>query len=82
MQKEQRRMFKQVCTKLQWKYGGNEVYVAGEFNDWQTNTLPLTKNIDGVWELTLRLPPGRHQYKVNLFLSLSLNDLVHMLHHH
>jgi hypothetical protein len=57
-------MIRHLCTKLQWRYGGNKVYVAGDFNDWQINTLPMTKNSDGIWELTLRLPPGRHQYKM------------------
>jgi hypothetical protein len=67
---------RRICIKLQWKYGGEQVYVAGQFNDWQPNTLPMNKNNDDVWELKLRLPAGRYQYKV---LSLSLSRFSYTL---
>ena len=42
----------------------NEVYLAGEFNGWHTQTLPMIKGEDGVWNATMELPVGRHEYKL------------------
>ncbi len=39
------------------------VYVAGEFNGWDTGSLPMEKNKDGVWRLKIKLLPGRYEYK-------------------
>lgn len=69
---------RRICIKLQWKYGGEQVYVAGQFNDWQPNTLRMNKNNDDVWELKLRLPAGRYQYKV-LSPSLPFSFFLHSL---
>ena len=41
-----------------------EVYVAGEFNRWDTRSLPMKKDKDGVWEAKIKLLPGRHEYKL------------------
>jgi 1,4-alpha-glucan branching enzyme len=40
----------------------NSVNLAGSFNQWDTGATPM-ENVDGVWEVTVDLPPGRHQYK-------------------
>ena len=40
----------------------NSVHLAGSFNQWDTSATPM-ENDDGVWEVTVDLPPGRHQYK-------------------
>jgi len=38
--------------------------VAGSFNDWNTKANPLADpDDDGVWEATVDLPAGSHQYK-------------------
>jgi 1,4-alpha-glucan branching enzyme len=43
---------------------GNEVYVAGTFNNWDSHAHPLTFLPDaGSYLATLTLPPGRHEYK-------------------
>ena len=42
----------------------NEVYLAGEFNGWQPQTLPMKKGENGVWKATMELPAGRHEYKL------------------
>ncbi len=43
---------------------GNEVSVAGYFNDWNPGAnLLADQDDDGVWEVTLDIPPGRQQYK-------------------
>ncbi len=40
------------------------VCVAGEFNGWDTQSLPLKKDKDGVWRLKIKLLPGRYEYKL------------------
>jgi len=40
-----------------------EVYLAGEFNDWNNQSLPMKKDKDGVWKTEIKLPPGRYEYK-------------------
>ena len=39
-----------------------KVALMGDFNGWQEDTLPMSKQSDGRWELMLPLPKGRHQY--------------------
>ena len=39
------------------------VFVAGTFNDWNPQTLPLDRQADGHWKTTLPLQPGRHEFK-------------------
>ena len=39
------------------------VYIAGDFNNWNTTATPMERNEQGVWSVILRLPPGRYEYK-------------------
>ncbi len=39
------------------------VFVAGDFNNWNTSQLPLKKDQLGVWKRVIYLPPGRYEYK-------------------
>ncbi len=39
------------------------VYVAGDFNAWNTKSLPMKKGLDNIWRLSIKLPMGRHEYK-------------------
>ena len=41
----------------------HEVFVAGEFNDWDVRANPLKKDEDGMWKLALPLMPGRYEYR-------------------
>ena len=41
-----------------------EIYLAGEFNYWDTHSLPMKKDKDGVWKAKIKLPPGRYEYKL------------------
>lgn len=41
-----------------------EVYLAGEFNQWDTCSLPMKKGKDGIWRAMIKLPSGRYQYKL------------------
>ncbi len=38
-----------------------EVFVAGDFNNWSFNSLPMRKAEDGDWRSRLSLTPGRHE---------------------
>jgi 1,4-alpha-glucan branching enzyme len=40
-----------------------EVFLAGEFNGWDTESLPMKKSKGGVWKAKVKLSPGRHEYK-------------------
>jgi 1,4-alpha-glucan branching enzyme len=44
--------------------GANEVYLAGEFNGWHTQTLPMIKGENDLWNAAMELPAGRYEYKV------------------
>ena len=39
------------------------VYVAGEFNGWDTQSLPMQKDKNGIWRSKVKLLPGRYEYK-------------------
>ena len=38
------------------------VYVAGEFNGWDTQSLPMKRDEDGIWRSKIKLHPGRYEY--------------------
>jgi hypothetical protein len=41
-----------------------DIYVAGDFNDWQLNDgSRLARGENGCWEKQMKLPHGRHRYK-------------------
>jgi 1,4-alpha-glucan branching enzyme len=40
-----------------------EVYLAGEFNHWNTQSLPMKREKEGVWKAKIKLSPGRYEYK-------------------
>jgi len=44
--------------------GANEVYLAGEFNGWNPQSLPMKKGKDGIWKARTKLQPGRYEYKL------------------
>ena len=39
------------------------VFIAGDFNDWSTTSLPMIRHESGRWEKRLALPQGRFEYK-------------------
>jgi 1,4-alpha-glucan branching enzyme len=39
------------------------VFVAGDFNDWDTGSHPLKKDKKGVWKTSINLSPGTYQYR-------------------
>jgi 1,4-alpha-glucan branching enzyme len=40
-----------------------QVCVTGDFTDWSLQGIPLSLNSDDEWKTTLRLPPGRYEYR-------------------
>jgi 1,4-alpha-glucan branching enzyme len=40
-----------------------KVSLVGKFNDWNPKSLPMKKNNDGYWRVSIKLSPGRHEYK-------------------
>lgn len=42
---------------------GASVAVAGSFNDWDADGLPLTETTPGTYARTLELPPGEYEYQ-------------------
>jgi 1,4-alpha-glucan branching enzyme len=46
-----------------------EVFLAGGFNNWDTSSLPMKKDKDGVWKTTVKLLPGRYEYKTDLLAT-------------
>lgn len=42
-------------------------YVSGSFNGWSGDANPMTDDDgDGIWETTIQLPTGPHQYKIQV----------------
>ncbi len=39
-----------------------KVFLAGDFNHWKPETMPLSKARSGRWQILLPLPPGRYSY--------------------
>jgi 1,4-alpha-glucan branching enzyme len=40
-----------------------EIYLAGDFNNWDTSTNPMKKDKKGLWKTVLSLKPGRYEYR-------------------
>ena len=43
--------------------GADEVFLIGDFNDWDAGAHPMKKNKTGIWEKSVMLQPGRYEYK-------------------
>jgi len=39
------------------------VFLAGDFNDWDVHSHPLKKDSKGTWEISVDLMPGRYEYR-------------------
>lgn len=40
-----------------------EVFLLGDFNNWDPAAHPMDNNGNGIWEKTVMIPPGKHEYK-------------------
>lgn len=43
--------------------GTREVYLAGDFNNWDTSSTPMKKDKKGIWKTALSLKPGKYEYR-------------------
>ena len=41
----------------------NEVYIAGDFNDWKLDNSSRMERKDGTWNKSIELKPGQHRYR-------------------
>ena len=57
----------QVTFELPAGIQAKQVYLAGEFNHWDTGATPL-KKVKGVWKTTLDLDKGR-EYQFRYFVN-------------
>jgi 1,4-alpha-glucan branching enzyme len=39
------------------------VSLAGDFNEWDVNSLPMKRDRQGTWKASVRLKPGRYEYR-------------------
>ena len=63
---ENRAKGKDAPKKVQFEFsapGAREVFVAGEFNNWDARANPLKKDKNGLWKITLPLTPGKYEYR-------------------
>jgi hypothetical protein len=44
--------------------GAKEIYLAGDFNRWDTKSVAMKKDKHGIWSAEMRLSPGRYEYKI------------------
>lgn len=59
------RVTRQGVLFLQAAGLGQTLSIAGEFNGWNPSAAPMRLNRDaGVFECLVKLPPGRHQYRL------------------
>lgn len=48
-----------------WCYApeASEVFLAGDFNNWNAADIAMSKRAEGTWTACLDLAPGRYEYK-------------------
>ncbi len=39
------------------------VLLVGDFTHWQQKGIPMRKGKDGIWTVSVELPPGTHHYR-------------------
>ncbi len=69
---------KEQVFSLPGQTNANKVYLAGSFNNWDPNSIPMVSTPDG-WQTSVMLPPGKHFYKFVVddnWITDPNNDLV------
>jgi 1,4-alpha-glucan branching enzyme len=57
---------KAITRKVSFQFQApeaQEVYLAGDFNNWDTSTNLMKKDKKGIWKTILSLTPGRYEYR-------------------
>ncbi len=58
---------KSPTRKVQFEFRSpeaSEVYLVGDFNNWDTRAKKMKKDKEGIWKVTLSLKPGRYEYRL------------------
>ena len=66
MTKERKAQKKHLRRKVQFEFQApeaKEVYLAGEFNNWDARANLMEKEKNGIWKAALSLKPGRYEYR-------------------
>jgi 1,4-alpha-glucan branching enzyme len=66
VKKEAKELPKKTLQNVEFSFLAPEamqVLLAGAFNSWDTQTLLMKKNEDGVWKIGINLAPGCYEYK-------------------
>jgi hypothetical protein len=51
-----------------------EISLIGEFNNWSAEAAPMKPSSDGIWRVTVLLPPGTYSYKFLIDRKQKLED--------
>ena len=43
--------------------GAASVLLVGDFTQWQKRPIPMRRQLGGIWQVTVALPPGDHHYR-------------------
>jgi 1,4-alpha-glucan branching enzyme len=43
--------------------GAKNVFIAGSFNQWNPSSVPLKKDRQGIWKISLQLDLGQYEYR-------------------
>lgn len=54
---------KEVIFSLGGFAHAKKVFIAGDFNDWNPESLAMTRAVEGNWVISLPLSTGKHHYK-------------------
>ena len=55
-----------IKAKIKFEFSApeaKEVFLVGNFNQWNTQANPMKKDKNGIWKATLSLEPGRYEYR-------------------
>ena len=63
---EKRKQKKEKLKKVDFNVSAphaRNIFIAGDFNDWNPGSHPMKKDKKGVWKISLNLAPGTYQYR-------------------
>jgi 1,4-alpha-glucan branching enzyme len=66
VKKEAKELPKKTLKNVEFTFlspKATKVLLAGAFNSWDTQTLLMKKNKEGVWKIEINLAPGSYEYK-------------------
>ena len=66
MARQSSKKFKSRTQRVEFELHGpaaERVSLAGDFNNWDLDSLPMRKDARGTWKATVKLEPGRYEYR-------------------